>query len=97
MTYFNKKILVNKDFARDYVYYSIANPWLQVKLLRFLRSFPLPENTPKTRLYEVLRKILASVDAAKGQTVNHKNSLNAVLFEAIYLVIYYDEYFLSYQ
>jgi hypothetical protein len=48
--------------------------------------------TARTRLYEILKKILASSDIAKGQTVNHKNALNAVLFEAIDLVITLDEY-----
>jgi AP-2 complex subunit alpha len=32
--------VLEKDYPRDYVYYNIPNPWLQVKLLRFLRYFP---------------------------------------------------------
>ena len=71
----------------------MANPWLQVKLLRFLQFYPpCDDAAARTRLNEILKKILASADVAKGQTVNHKNALNAVLFEAIDLVIHLDEY-----
>jgi hypothetical protein len=38
--------------------------------------------------------MLGSADAPKGQTINHKNALNAVLFDAIGLVIQLDEYLL---
>eukprot|EP01119_Soliformovum_irregulare_P004110 TRINITY_DN1511_c0_g1_i1.p1 TRINITY_DN1511_c0_g1~~TRINITY_DN1511_c0_g1_i1.p1 ORF type:complete len:976 (-),score=279.06 TRINITY_DN1511_c0_g1_i1:21-2702(-) len=86
------KIIINKDYTKDYLYYNIANPWLQVKLLRFLSFYAAPtDSTLRTRLYEILKKILGSVDVAKGQTVNHKNALNAVLFEAIDLVMQLDD------
>jgi AP-2 complex subunit alpha len=74
------------------VYYNIANPWLQVKLLRFLSYYPPSEDkVTYSKLNEILKRILSSADVAKGQTVNHKNALNAVLFEAIDLVIQLDE------
>ena len=86
------KIVVNRVCPKDYFYYSMGNPWLQVKLLRFLQYYGAPEDTTmKAKLNEILKKILASAEIAKGQTVNHKNSLNAVLFEAIQLVIHLDE------
>jgi len=86
------KIVINRDYAKDYVYYNMANPWLQVKLLRFLSYYDPPEEpNDRARLYEILKKILGLADVAKGQTVNHKNALNAVLFEAIYLVIHLDD------
>lgn len=85
------KILITREYTKDYVYYSIPNPWLQTKLLRFLRYFPpLTDNTAGARLQEILNVIFASADTAKAATVNHKNALNAVLFEAIGLVIHYD-------
>jgi AP-2 complex subunit alpha len=71
----------------------MANPWLQVKLLRFLQFYPpCDDKAARQRLNEILKKILASADVAKGQSVNHKNALNAVLFEAIDLIIHLDEY-----
>lgn len=86
------KVVINRDFPDDYLYYNIANPWLQVKLLRFLGYYPSTDDrSSRQRLSEVLRKILDMVDTAKGQTVNHKNSLNAVLFEAIDLTVSLNE------
>lgn len=85
------KILITREYTKDYVYYSIPNPWLQTKLLRFLRSFPpLTDSASGARLSEILNVIFASADTAKAATVNHKNALNAVLFEAIGLVIHHD-------
>ena len=85
------KILITREYTKDYVYYSIPNPWLQTKLLRFLRHFPpLTDGASGGRLSEILNVIFASADTAKAATVNHKNALNAVLFEAIGLVIHHD-------
>lgn len=85
------KILITREYTKDYVYYSIPNPWLQTKLLRFLRYFPpLTDGQAGARLSEILNVIFGSADTAKAGTVNHKNALNAVLFEAINLVIHHD-------
>lgn len=35
-----KKILVDRDFPLDYIYYNVPCPWLQVKLLRILHNYP---------------------------------------------------------
>jgi len=86
------KIVLNREYSKDYVYYNIANPWLQVKLLKFLSLYDPPtDSVLKGKLQEVLKRILASADTAKGQTINHKNALNAVLFEAIALVVSMDD------
>ena len=86
------KILINREYTKDYVYYNMANPWLQVKLLRFLSYYPPCEDKQsRSKLNEILKKIINSAEVAKGQTVNHKNALNAVLFEAISLVIHLDD------
>lgn len=85
------KVVITREYTKEYVYYSVPNPWLQTKLLRFLRHFPPPTTSSvASRLYEILNVIFASADAAKAGTVNHKNALNAVLFEAINLVIHHD-------
>eukprot|EP01111_Echinosteliopsis_oligospora_P009213 TRINITY_DN2665_c0_g1_i1.p1 TRINITY_DN2665_c0_g1~~TRINITY_DN2665_c0_g1_i1.p1 ORF type:complete len:1051 (+),score=302.86 TRINITY_DN2665_c0_g1_i1:172-3324(+) len=85
------KILITREYTKDYVYYSVPNPWLQTKLLRFLRAFPpVRDGATAARLSEILNVIFGSADTAKAGTVNHKNALNAVLFEAINLVIDYD-------
>ncbi|KYQ91466.1 adaptor-related protein complex 2 [Tieghemostelium lacteum] len=85
------KIVIKKEYPKEYVYYHIACPWLQVKLLKFLRYFPKPdESQGGERLTEVLNQIFTQSESAKAGTVNHKNSLNAVLFEAINLIIHHD-------
>jgi AP-2 complex subunit alpha len=35
-----KRILVDGDYAGDYLYYKVPCPWIQVKLLRLLQYFP---------------------------------------------------------
>ncbi|GAM27766.1 hypothetical protein SAMD00019534_109420 [Acytostelium subglobosum LB1] len=85
------KIVIQKETAKEYIYYHIACPWLQVKLLRFLRYFPPLDNDANARkLTEVLNSVLSVSESAKAGTINHKNALNAVLFEAINLIIHYD-------
>eukprot|EP01132_Coremiostelium_polycephalum_P002027 gene2027-2494_t len=85
------KIIINKEFPKEYVYYHIPCPWLQVKFLKFLRFFPPPDETQGSKkLTEILNVIFSISESAKAGTVNHKNSLNAVLFEAINLIIHLD-------
>lgn len=35
-----KRILIDGDYALDYLYYKVPCPWIQVKLLRLLQYFP---------------------------------------------------------
>lgn len=35
-----KKIIVDNDYASDYLYYKVPCPWIQVKLLRLLQYYP---------------------------------------------------------
>jgi AP-2 complex subunit alpha len=35
-----KKIIVEEDYAPDYLYYKVPCPWIQVKLLRLLQYYP---------------------------------------------------------
>lgn len=35
-----KRIVVDGDYAADYLYYKVPCPWIQVKLLRLLQYFP---------------------------------------------------------
>jgi len=73
----------------EYIYYNLPNPWLQVKLLRFLRHFPPPTDAAlRTSLQESLKRILTHGANMKGTvTNNYKNGLHAILFEAIELII----------
>lgn len=81
------RLVLNKDYSNDYLYYGIPTPWLQIKLLRMLQFFPPPEeHALKLRVAEVLQRIVAGIDVTKN--VNKNNATHAVLFEAINLSIH---------
>ncbi|KAF7730866.1 hypothetical protein EC973_001384 [Apophysomyces ossiformis] len=85
-----RRILVDRDYSLDYIYYKVPTPWLQVKCLRLLQYYPPPDD-PKLRsdISELLQIIITnSQDTPKN--VQHSNAQNAVLFEAINLAIHLD-------
>jgi AP-2 complex subunit alpha len=84
------KIVVEREYSSDYVYYRIPVPWLQVKLLRLLQYYP-PSEEPTIRkiLNNVLKTILQNSQETP-KNVQHNNAQNAVLFEAISLAIHLD-------
>ncbi|XP_075245554.1 AP-2 complex subunit alpha-2-like isoform X2 [Convolutriloba macropyga] len=75
---------------QDYTYYFVAGPWLSVKLLRLLQLYPTPEDPAiLQRLTTCLENILNRTnEAPKSKKVQHSNAKNAVLFEAINLIIH---------
>ncbi|XP_072860507.1 AP-2 complex subunit alpha-1 isoform X4 [Pogona vitticeps] len=77
---------------QDYTYYFVPAPWLSVKLLRLLQCYPPPEDAAvKGRLVECLETILNKAqEPPKSKKVQHSNAKNAILFEAISLIIHYD-------
>ncbi|KAG0020642.1 hypothetical protein BGZ80_003868 [Entomortierella chlamydospora] len=84
------KVIVERDFSADYVYYKIPIPWLQVKLLRLLQYFP-PTEDPN--MAEMLHNVLQTIINNSQETprnVQHNNAQNAILFEAINLAIHMD-------
>ena len=74
----------------DYGYHFVVAPWLSVKLLRFLQYFPPPEDALiRSRLNEALDCILNKVqEPPQSKKIYHSNAKNAILFEAIYLIIH---------
>ena len=79
------------DF-QDYTYYFVPAPWLSVKLLRLLQNYPPPEDPGvRARLNECLETILNKAqEPPKSKKIQHSNAKNAVLFEAISLIIHND-------
>ncbi|XP_036390437.1 LOW QUALITY PROTEIN: AP-2 complex subunit alpha-2-like [Megalops cyprinoides] len=77
---------------QDYTYYFVPAPWLSVKLLRLLQCYPPPEDAAiRGRLAECLETILNKAqEPPKSKKVQHSNAKNAVLFEAISLIIHHD-------
>ncbi|KAL4902837.1 hypothetical protein BDW74DRAFT_157711 [Aspergillus multicolor] len=85
-----KRIVVDNDIAPDYLYYRVPCPWLQVKLLRLLQYYP-PSADSHVRdiIRESLQQIMQiAMDTPKN--VQQNNAQNAVLFEAINLLIHLD-------
>ncbi|XP_075784331.1 AP-2 complex subunit alpha-2 isoform X2 [Pelodiscus sinensis] len=76
---------------QDYTYYFVPAPWLSVKLLRLLQCYPPPDAAVRGRLTECLETILNKAqEPPKSKKVQHSNAKNAVLFEAISLIIHHD-------
>ncbi|XP_018323433.1 AP-2 complex subunit alpha [Agrilus planipennis] len=78
---------------QDYTYYFVPAPWLSVKLLRLLQNYTPPTEDPgvRGRLNECLETILNKAqEPPKSKKVQHSNAKNAVLFEAINLIIHND-------
>ena len=98
-----KFLAVSRACPQGYVFYNVPSPWLQVKLLKFLQLYTLPEpGKDRDTLLECLEHILTrteSIDSAaaasNGQgltdTVNKTNADYSVLCEAILLIIGYGD------
>lgn len=85
-----KRILVDGDYTNDYLYYKVPCPWIQVKLLRLLQYFaPSEDSHVREMIRESLQKIL-NIAMESNKNVQQNNAQNAVLFEAINLIIHLD-------
>ncbi|KAL9610401.1 MAG: hypothetical protein Q9167_004884 [Letrouitia subvulpina] len=85
-----KKIVVDNDISPDYVYYKVPCPWIQVKFLRLMQYYPPSEDTHvRSLIRESLQQILQEA-VIMPKNVQQNNAQNAVLFEAINLVIHLD-------
>ena len=96
--------LVTSTCPSHYTYYSVAAPWLQIKLLRLFQFFPIEllegDLAPLVfRINEILGRIIgdikisppASPDASgNSDKISRSNVENAILFEAINVVIHLD-------
>ncbi|KAH6656353.1 adaptin N terminal region-domain-containing protein [Truncatella angustata] len=85
-----KRILIDGDCSSDYLYYKVPCPWIQVKLLRLLQYFPPSEDSHvRDMIRDSLQKIL-NIAMESNKNVQQNNAQNAVLFEAIDLIIHLD-------
>lgn len=85
-----KKVVVDLECPGDYYYYKVPCPWIQVKLLRMLQYFPPSEDThTRALIRESLQRIMDNAMEIP-KNVQQNNAQNAVLFEAINLVIHLD-------
>lgn len=85
-----KAIVVEQEFPGDYLYYKVPCPWLQVKLLRLMQYFnPSQDNFVRDSMRQSLQRILDNA-MEMPKNVQQNNAQNAVLFEAINLIIHLD-------
>ncbi|KAL8700842.1 MAG: hypothetical protein Q9201_005235 [Fulgogasparrea decipioides] len=85
-----KKIVVDNDIAPDYVYYKVPCPWIQVKFLRLMQYYPPSEDTHvRSLIRESVQQVLHEA-MLMPKNVQQNNAQNAVLFEAVNLVIHLD-------
>jgi len=83
------RLVVQRTCPQDYHYYQIPSPWLQVKCIRFLQYFRIPDDSTQLELLnEVLNKILVRPET-NNESNNKNNAVHAILFEAINLLILY--------
>ncbi|KAK3988172.1 putative AP-2 complex subunit alpha [Cladorrhinum sp. PSN332] len=85
-----KRIVIDGEYAGDYLYYKVPCPWIQVKLLRLLQYFPPSEDSHvREMIRQSLQKML-DLALETNKNVQQNNAQNAVLFEAINLIIHLD-------
>ncbi|KAJ2695916.1 hypothetical protein H4218_004950 [Coemansia sp. IMI 209128] len=85
-----KSLVIDNEYAAEYIYYKVPAPWLQIKLLRLLQYFPAPES-PELRslLLSILRHII-DVSQDTPRELQQMNAQYSILFEAINLGIQLD-------
>jgi AP-2 complex subunit alpha len=89
------KLVIQREYSSNYLYYGIAAPWLQVKLLRVLQYFEPPSDQAlMSQITEVLKRTIAQGEKVKAdknnKSVSRVNAAHAVLFEALNVAIHYD-------
>jgi AP-2 complex subunit alpha len=80
------RLVVNRSASSDYLYYRTPSPWLQVKCLRFLQYYEIPDRTQTALLTEILSTVMRT---EISDSVNKSNADHSILFEAVKLIIHY--------
>ncbi|KAJ9084078.1 hypothetical protein DSO57_1028047 [Entomophthora muscae] len=84
------KVIIEKEYSAEYVYYKVPIPWLQVKVLRLLQYYPPPSDRQLLQKINNILHAIISSSQDQSKNVQHTNAQNAVLFEAISLAIHLD-------
>ncbi|KAI0223578.1 hypothetical protein L0F63_003658 [Massospora cicadina] len=84
------KIIIEKEYSTEYIYYKVPIPWLQVKVLRLLQYYPPPSDRQLLQRINNIIHAIISLSQDQSKNVQHSNAQNAVLFEAISLAIHLD-------
>lgn len=85
-----KRIVCDAEYSADYLYYKVPCPWIQVKLLRLLQYFPPSEDSHVREMIREALQTILNLALEPSKNVQQNNAQNAVLFEAINLIIHLD-------
>lgn len=85
-----RHLVVDNEYEADYLYYTIPIPWLQVNLLRLLSILPKAKTAIADTLLESTLLKIIEPDMRDSRNVQESNAQNAVLFQAIKLVVQLD-------
>lgn len=80
-------LAIDRQCAKEYIYYRTPDPWLQVKLLRLLQYYPPPEDkSDLAKMNDILDRIVSKTEVT--QSVNKNHADHAILFEAMNVIIH---------
>lgn len=74
----------------EYIYYRVPIPWLQIKLLRLLQYYPPTDDVAVQKTIQAVLQTIMDNSREAPKNVQHNNTQNAILFEAINLAIHID-------
>jgi AP-2 complex subunit alpha len=89
------KLVLNREYSNNYLYYGIPAPWLQVKLLQLLQYYPPPTDEGLMgHITQVINRIITGAERSKqndkNKGVSKTNAAHSVFFEALNVAIHYD-------
>lgn len=90
------KLIVQREFSSNYLYYGIAAPWLQVKLFRILQYYepPVADSNMMRQIAEAIKRTQQTAERIKAdrqnKSVSRVNAAHSVLFEAFNVIVHYD-------
>lgn len=69
------------QISSSYDYCGISNPWLQIKLLRFMQLVPITDPQLRSSVLKVCSNILNSPHDQSHDSENYRSARNAILME----------------
>ena len=85
-----RKIVDCVDVPSEYLYYNVPCPWLQVKLIRLMQSYPPSGDDFIRKIIRESVQIILDAATEMPKNVQQNNAQNSVLFEAIKLIIHHE-------
>lgn len=83
-----RRVVTENDVSPDYLYYKVPCPWIQVKFLKLLQFYPQSEDSHIRDIIRDSLQAILSIQTDTPKNVQQNNAQNAVLFEAINLLIH---------